>query len=359
MPTLIKPSRMFSDSLLTHYRQQGDAPADAVVAAVADAGGREGISQLMRWLADTSDFATDKQLEAVRQFFAQSVQLPTWADAGRMARGMAFFKKHAGLVGLTLGTYSLPYTYMGANGVQLLWLTERIKNDTARRLQETGEWVFAVNNPAEWAVGRAALRTVKIRLIHAAARWFGLHSGRWDMAWGVPVNQEDMAGTIGSFSYIVIRGLRKAGVRATEQEEEDYLHHINVIGYLNGVADELLPRNLREAFHLDRMIAKRQFAPSEAGAGLTQSLLNAIAEVAGQARPGQAGSGRAVLGPAAGRPESVRNLAAAQMRFFLGDVYANALGIPLVPVETQLISALNKLPLFSKLIPAAPAMPSA
>ena len=336
MPTLIKPSRTFSDELLTRYRQQGDAPADAVIKAVADAGGRESVGQLMRWLGDTADLATDKQPETVRAFFTDYSALPNWADLDRMARGMSFFQKNAGSIGLTLGTYSLPYTYMGANGVQLLWLTERIKNDTARRLQETGEWVFAVNNPKEWAHGQAISRTLKVRLIHAAARWFGLHTGRWNDAWGMPVNQEDMVGTIGSFSYIVILGLRKMGIRTTEQEEEDYLHHINVIGYLNGVAEELLPQNLREAFHLDRLIAKRQFKPSEEGAGLTKSLLNAIADVARQSGSGTTTS----------RPEGVRNLAAAQMRFFLGDAYADALGIPAVPVEKRLAGLLNRLPIF-------------
>lgn len=343
MPTLIKPSRTFSDELLTRYRQQGDPAADAVIAAVAETAGREGISALMRWLADTSDFTTDKQPEPVRVFFAEYTSLPDWAEPDRMKRGMAFFKKHAGLIGLALGTYSLPYTYMGADGVQLLWLTERIKNDTARRLQETGEWVFGVNNAKEWAVRRvgegtakAVSRTLKIRLIHAGARWFGLQSGRWNRDWGMPVNQEDMAGTNLSFSYVVLRGLRKAGVTATEQEEEDYLHHVNVIGYLNGIVEELLPTNLREAYHLDRAIARRQFRSSEAGIGLTRSLLNAIAEVAGRAT---------------GQPENVRNLAAAQMRFFLGDTHADALGIPAVPVEKRLAGLVSRLPIFPNTIP--------
>ena len=368
MPTLIKPSRTFSDELLTRYRQQGDPPADAVIAAVAETAGREGISTLMQWLANTSDFATDKQPEPVQIFFADYAGLPEWAEPDRMKRGMAFFKKNAGLIGLALGTYSLPYTYMGADGVQLLWLTERIKNDTARRLQETGEWVFGVNNAKEWipspptplpkgegsrpsgilppspfgrgvgdeGIAKAVSRTLKIRLIHAGARWFGLQSGRWNMSWGMPVNQEDMAGTNLSFSYIVLRGLRKAGVMATEQEEEDYLHHVNVIGYLNGIVEELLPANLREAYHLDRAIARRQFRSSEAGIGLTRSLLNAIAEVAGRAT---------------GQPENVRNLAAAQMRLFLGDAYADALGIPAVPVEKRLAGLVSRLPIFPNTIP--------
>ena len=336
MPTLVKPSRLFSDELLTCYRRQGDAPADAVVAAVAEADGPTGVRMLMGWLADTGNFDTSAQPEAIQDFFADYAKLPDWADPDRMKRSMAFFKKYAGQIGLTLGTYSLPYTYMGADGVQLLWLTERIKNDTARRLQETGEWVFGVNNPKEWITEKAIARTLKIRLIHAGARWFGLQSGRWNMDWGMPVNQEDMAGTNLAFSYIVLRGLRKLGVSATEQQEEDYLHHANVIGCLNGVAEELLPANLREAYHLDRAIARRQFRSSEAGIGLTRALLNAVAELGGTATD---------------RPETVRNLAAAQMRLFLGDDHADALGIPVAPLEKRIVSVLSRLPIFPTTIP--------
>lgn len=354
MPALVKPSRLFSDELLNQYRQQGDAPADAVIAAVTQEGGPSALRLLMGWLADTADLTTDKQPDAVGDFFRNQAALPTWADPKRMNRAMAFFKKHAGQIGLALGTYSLPYTYMGADGVQLLWLTERIKNDTARRLQETGEWVFGVNNAKEWGLSalpstgarntsypegkipKAIARTLKIRLIHAGARWFGLHSGRWNMDWGYPVNQEDMAGTNLAFSYIVLLGLRKTGVTVTDQEEEDYLHHANVIAAVNGIADELLPANLREAYQLDKAIARRQFRPSEAGVGLTRSLLNAIGSLGGAAT---------------NRPEGTRNLAAAQMRLFLGDGYADSLGIPAVPVEKRIVNVVSRLPIFPPTFP--------
>lgn len=330
MPTLIKPSRLFSDELLQRYRQQGDAPADAVISAVVEAGGATGLRALMRWLADPDAGSTVGQHQAVQDFFVRYAHLPAWADPGKMKRGMAFFKKHARQIGLTLGFFSLPYSYLGANGAQVLWLTERIKTDTARRLQETGEWVFAVNNPNEWLTGKAITRTLKIRLIHAGARWFSLHSGRWKMEWGYPVNQEDMAGTNLTFSYIVLVGLRKAGILTTEQEEEDYLHHINVVDYLNGVVEELLPQNLREAYKLSQAISRRQFSPSEAGVGLTRSLLDAIVKLSG-----------------ANGTESIRNLVAGEMRFFLGDQYADWLGIPNVPVEKRLAGLIGRLPLFS------------
>ncbi len=356
MATLIKPTRTFTDAQLAQARLVGDPPADALIATVVAQTGREGMGALMTWLANNTDFDTNAQPIEVQQFFAEYARLPTWADPARMRRGMAFFQKHSGAIGLTLGTYSLPYTYLGANGVQLLWLTERIRTDTARRLQETGEWVFAVNDPKNWEGppspkggvttwatsspfgGRGALYTLKIRLIHAAARWFGQHTGKWNMAWGVPVCQEDMVGTIGSFSYIVLRGLRKLGITLTEQEEEDYLHHLNVVGYLNGVDEALLPHNLREAFHLDKLISQRQFRPSEAGTGLTKALLDAIGKLSGS--------------------ENARNLAAAQMRFFLGPAHANALSIPDVPVETRLMSVVSRLIVFPKLKPPSPQPPS-
>lgn len=343
MTMLIKSSRHFPDTLMNAYRQQGDAPADAVMAAVVAEGGMPALRALMGALADTSALQPDKQPAAVRDFWAAYAQLPAWADTARMARGMAFFNRNAGHIGLILGCFSLPYCYLGADGAQVLWLTERIKNDTARRLQETGEWVFAVNNPKSWQPGPAGQpvpdaidRTLNVRLLHAGARWFTQHSGRWDVAWGVPINQEDMAGTNLAFSYVVLLGLRRAGVDATEEDEEDYLHHINVVNWLNGVQVGLLPRNLREAYVLGRSIARRQFKPSEAGAGLTRALLNAIAV--------QGGGGL-------GQPDTIRNLAAGEMRFFLGDLHADWLEIPRVPLEKRMAGLLNRLPVFSQFRP--------
>lgn len=342
MPTLVKTSRFFSDELLERYRQQGDVSADAVITSVTEAGGSTGLRSLMRWLADPNDISTVEQPQAVQDFFVEYARLPTWADSDKMKRGMAFFKKHAQQISLTLGFFSLPYSYLGANGAQVLWLTERIKNDPTRRLQETGEWVFAVNSPKEWLTGGAIYKTMKIRLIHAGARWFSSQSGRWNMAWGYPVNQEDMAGTNLTFSYVVLLGLRKMGIGVSEQEEEDYLHHINVVNYLNGVAEELLPQNLREAYTLSQAIGQRQFAPSEAGVGLTHSLLNAVSSQLVQYGTDKQN---------AARPETIRNLVAGEMRFFLGDRYADWLGIPNVPLEKRLAGLIGRLPFASMPLP--------
>jgi hypothetical protein len=334
MSARIKPTRIFSDQLLGQYRQQGDPLADETIASVVAEQGKGGLRPLMTWLADTENFSTASQPTAVQQFFVEQAKLPHWADADKMARGMAFFTKHVGTISLILGCFSLPYCYLGADGAQVLWLTERIKNDTAQRLRETGEWLFAVNNPAAWRSNEAIQRTMKVRLIHAGVRWFTRQSGHWNDDWGVPVNQEDMAGTNLAFSYVVLLGLRRMSVTMTDQEEEDYLHHINVVASLNGLADDLVPNNLRQAYQLGHNIARRQFRPSQAGSGLTKSLLEAITkQVAGD------------------KPEATRNLVAGQMRFLLGDTYADLLDVPQAPLEKRLAGLLTRLPIFPNVAP--------
>lgn len=325
----VNSSRTFSDETLNRYRQQGDALADAVITAVAAQGGRESVGLLMRWLGNTADWNDSGQHPAVQEFMRTQTQLPDWADPRLMEVAMRFFQKNKVAVGLTLGCYSLPYCYAGEDGARVLWLSQRIHNDTRKRLEETGEWVFGVMKKREWETGKAIRRTLKIRLLHAAIRWFTLAGGQWNMTWGYPINQEDMAATNLAFSYIVVRGLRKAGVAMTEEEEEAYLHQINVSGYFLGVAEDLLPKNRREAFHLERTITRRQFRASESGKGLTHSLLQALENLA---------------------PPALRNLPAAQMRFFLGDELADLLGIPAVPLEKRLVGLATSLPIFPNLL---------
>jgi len=241
-----------------------------------------------------------------------------------MAKGMAFFWKHETEIALLLGCYSLPYCYAAANGAQVLWLTERIKKDTYKRLEETGEFVFEIMQERDWRNGRNLIKVLKIRLMHAVVRYFTSHHAQWNTAWGLPINQEDMAGTNLAFSYIVIRGLRKMNVKTSIEEEESYLHFWDIIGYLLGVNERLLPVDLREAYHLDRAIYRRQFKPSAAGKGLTQALTKVLQNQV----------------PA----KQLQNFPIAQMRFLLGKEVADLLGVPEVPLEDIVVRTTTQLP---------------
>jgi hypothetical protein len=141
------------------------------------------------------------------------------------------------------------------------------------RLEETAEFIQDLMNlNAFESSGNGKAQIFKVRIMHAAARYYIL-KGNWDLKYGFPVNQEDMAGTNLSFSLIVIRGLRKMGFAIDYQQQMDYIKYWSYVGALLGVKPELLPDSGKEARDLDQQIAKRQFKKSDEGIALTNSLL--------------------------------------------------------------------------------------
>jgi hypothetical protein len=77
--------------------------------------------------------------------------------------------------------------------------------------------------------------------MHAQIRRLLRASPRWDgTAWGDPINQVDMAGTVLLFSLVLVDGLRMLGFRIGRQECEDVLHLWRVAGWVLGVEPELL-----------------------------------------------------------------------------------------------------------------------
>ncbi len=332
--------RSFSADFLEPYRHRGDPAADQVVDEVAAQGGHATVGPLMRFLTDYESFELEGQSSAVQKFMRSRANFSENIDKKKFKEGLGFFWKHYQLVSLLLGTYSLPYCYAGANGAQVLWISERIKNNTFQRLEETGAFVFGIMQERDWQNGLNFQRIAKIRLLHAAIRWFTLNSGKWNTAWGHPVCQEDMAATNLSFSFIIIKGLRKLNIAVSKREEDAYLYLWNLVGELLGLVPELLPQNMLESYRLLKEIENRQFEPSEAGRGLTKALLKTIE--------------KQIPSP------TLQNLPAAQMRFFLGEKIADILDVPGVDWEEGFVKLALQTPVFSKLMslqkPASPVL---
>ena len=191
-----------------------------------------------------------------------------------MVHGQQFFNKHASDIMLLLGLLSLPYCYAAANGAEVLIRSKRILDEPEKRLLETAEFVFDVmHHEAFQAKSKGLVSILKVRLMHAAARWYA-KQGNWNTEiLGEPVNQEDMSGTNLAFSLIVIRGLKKLGKTVSNKESLGYINYWNQVGLMLGIEVQLLPTSNKEAYVLERNIRERQFAESESGRRLTKSLL--------------------------------------------------------------------------------------
>jgi uncharacterized protein (DUF2236 family) len=203
-----------------------------------------------------------------------SGEVPGWADTERLERGCTVVVEHGPQLCVSLATASLVYCYAGYPGVKVLTFSRRLDHDAVRRVGETAQFVLAVMAPGSLDRGGRAIRKIqKVRLLHAAIRHLVSTSGRWDAkADGVPICQEDLAGTLMSFTWIVIDALRKLGVRVDDREAEDYYYRWRVVGEMLGTDPAVIPTDLAGARELTEAIARRSHRRSPEGIEMTQAL---------------------------------------------------------------------------------------
>ena len=122
--------------------------------------------------------------------------------------------------------------------------------------------------------GQGIANILKIRLLHATVRNLILGSKRWDIEdRGIPVCQEDMLGTMLTFSGVIIRDLPKLGITLTAEQAEDLLYYWCVVGQVLGVDPTWMPRSVEDATVLGERIAERHHEPSESGRRMAASLM--------------------------------------------------------------------------------------
>lgn len=297
-----------NNDFLALKRQKGDFLADAFLDEVFNHEKQKlALQKLIK--ADDTNFLKKIKAQFKHPLIQHAETLPDWANLRLMQEGAVFFARYAEEVMNLLGLLSLPYTYAGADGARVLLLSGKMQNNIAKRLNDTANFVWDVMSPKAFNPGGIGFSSVlKVRLIHAAIRFYLKKDPNWEKKWGVPVNQEDMAGTNLSFSLLVLRGLRKLGYTISLNQKKAFLHLWAVIGTLSGVDDDLVQKDLKSAQVLEALIAKRQFKPSAQGQALTKSLIDHILS----------------LGKDIAQPDEILGL----MRYLLGDNMANMLNIP-------------------------------
>lgn len=316
------PLSPWTDALLEPMRQVGDPLADQVITELFQDGDIGAVNSLMRNLIANEYPAPEGLPPIVRDYLAATSELPPWANVEQLVAGERVFWRFGPKLALILHCYSLPFCYLGQNGVNVLALTTRLMSNPTRRILETAQMLMDVMQPGGLsnADGRGRRTVQKVRLMHAAVRHLAPTSDKWQPSFGLPVNQEDLAGTLMAFSWVGLDGLAKLGIEVSPEDQYAYLHSWLVAGHLLGVRPELLPHNVESAKALVEAIARRQFGPSQAGQDLTHALVEMM---------------RYVL------PGNALDFAPALLiRYFLGREYAAWLG-----VEAEAIPPLVGLPL--------------
>lgn len=339
--------KIWDPATLDRMRCEGDPPADDAVHAMLEAceGDNEQTARiLMRQLLGGGHYNAlqgGPGAELLEQFLQEHRRLPEWTDRNLVEQAQHLCRNNLVAGSVLLAVASLPECYLDARGAPVLTSTGQLQQQPARRLRHTSHFVFSVcapgglfnqphDDPSVVPVGIDKALTV--RLMHALIRRFtidgyclpeslyrdvehelGLDEPQsfrddGDEMIPVPINQEDQAFVSLTFSYVVVRGLERMGVKLTPQDRDAYVHLWNVVGHVMGLRRELMPDGYEEAASLFHALKQRLAGPCPDGIALTQAMMGWVNS----------------LVP---RPLRAFNPAAEIITYFIGTESARMLGI--------------------------------
>jgi len=268
----------WTDEFLDSMRQIGDPPADKVVAAVIESGELEAYDAMMKHLLNNRDEIPDSLPPIVQDFFEQTKILPAWAETEKIRKGEEIFDLHGPEMIIMLFFMSLPYAYATTRGSNVLVISTGLTKQVHRRIVQTARFIIDVMQAGGLGPeGRGIRSAQKVRLLHASIRYYIANdkawNPKWNPAWGLPINQEDLAGTMLDFTTSVMRGLERLKLKLSPEEADAYLHCWKVVGHIMGICPELMPEDVPEAYALTDAILGRQQGESAAGKLLVKDLI--------------------------------------------------------------------------------------
>lgn len=292
----------FSNDKLESWRSVGDPLADGVMRDLYEMGSVTAVNDLLGLMV-RHDVPPPAQLPpAAQRYFLQTAELPPWADLVAITRGEEVFMRYGLLSLASLLCASLPECYAMRNGVQVLDITRQLRSNTEHRVYETAQMVIDVMARGGLRPGGRGVRAAqKVRLMHASMRYLleidpnGVTEPEpalptladvmtrkvWNPSWGRPINQEDMAFTLQTFSTVVLRSWERLGVVLDPQEREGYFHCWRVVGHVLGLDEELNPATVEGGAALFEAARAHQRGATEPGRAMTRALADTIAQVIG------------------------------------------------------------------------------
>lgn len=267
----LPPERV--DPFLDACRLERDPLADDAVAELLRSGAMKGggAGGLVAALEKSNGPASKALLDF-------SFSPPSWVDFSRMKAGTQLGLRTPVQSALALILGSLIESYGAALGAKVLIRSGALTRQVIQRLHDTTTFVLEIAASRGPTPGTYAHRhIIRTRLIHAFVRHGMDRRGDWNLAWGQPVNQEDLAWTLLVFCHVYLRSMGRLGFALTA-EEEDSIHHIyRWVGHLMGLKPELLSTTRADETALYAQIRRRQLHPDDDSRTLARALVHGLA----------------------------------------------------------------------------------
>ena len=229
---------------------------------------------LTRWDSLPPDI-DENVVNQLKAYVEAASALPAWADHEKIKRGQELFMSYGPLSVTLLFCASLPECYVVPDLASVLHATGQLDQHADYRVRATGAMIFPVMMPGGLTTpaGGGIAQVLKVRLIHATIRnlilrqspqqamrakqtsvaphaalgaqssnmYHTLFALGWDIKQkGLPCNQDELAYTLLTFSYVYLRSMRKLGLAFSAADEEAVLHTWNVMGHVLGIERALM-----------------------------------------------------------------------------------------------------------------------
>jgi hypothetical protein len=343
---MISLTNVFFDNL----RHIGDRRTDDMVDGLIQKEQIASANEILRLVIHNKDSLPSELPDDLKVWFHETSIVPAWVEPERIQRARDFFHRNGLIIALILSTAALIDCFAAKKGVKVLVKTGILQRKTYIRLVETAQFVFNIMEPDGLEpTGNGIVSIQKVRLMHTATRRLIMADQQdpWNIdELGLPVCQEDLLGTLMSFTILVFDCMEKLNIEFSAEEAEDYFYLWRMIAEMLGICLDLIPDNVDEARKMMAFISQRQFGPSEDGKAMTQALLTMFELVI----PGHASEGnlyeliRYLVGDEVADwleiPRKKKNsfleliedlrFVQAVEHFFLSQSYLNRLGIDLI-----------------------------
>lgn len=317
---------------LNGLRLKGDPLADETIARLFKDNKKELLNDFLTQLNQNEDISKISTDPIIQNYIEKSSQLPFEIDWNKVSKCEEFFGIYGPEVSMFLLLKSLPETYSCKKGVQVLYATRRfMKNrdgsldNFTRRLMETSQFVVNVlEKDGLRASGKGIVSAQKVRLMHAAIRYYILNgpipgSDAWNTEdLGIPINQEDMIGTLCSFSSLILEGFDNNKIDIDDEYRDAFMYVWSIIGHLMGVIPEYIPLKHSEGLKIGHAILDHQMGACPEGKELNDACIYFLHHIV----PGN----------------QFDHVPSLLMRHFVGEQISEVLGI-----ENEDVSILEKL----------------
>lgn len=202
-----------------------------------------------------------------RRFLEAAFTVPKWVDFDRVERGAAVSRTHGFAHLLALNFGALLEGYASHSLAAPLVATGRLRQDTRKRLFETGQVFHNGRQEGALRPGEAGHRSIlAVRLLHAMVRRHLVRVGYGSPDGGAFVHQLDMAHTAVQVCHVGRRGLGRLGVDLPREDIEALHHFTRLVHTWHGVDARLLPATVEDSAALHARLAELRYDPSNPAA---------------------------------------------------------------------------------------------